>query len=407
MMSIAIIDAVKKETGAMLPASFLNDNPTVGDAKRALGKSEESTRTPAPVVALQSHPPPPIKKVREISPPPKPVKNEVPETSAPAPKPSVPKATSTSSAPIPEVVEAPKYSSNVVLLQGRPSSPLTPLFMICDGAGSATAYIHLPSFKTGLPVYALESPFLHCPEEYTVSIQEIALMFKTAIQKVQPHGPYMIGGWSAGAVYAYEATRLLLDEGETILGLLLLDMRVPKPFPDAMEPNMELLEQAGLITGIKRAGRSLGLMSEKLKQHLLSTVKALMVYDPKPMDLARRPANTFIIWAKIGMSEVIGKGMPLPIEEPEPEGNIMEDANTGLKSWFYAKRTEFGANGWDKLVGDVECHAIQADHFSMVAQPAVSSIGYCACGIILILFLRLQVKLTGALMQDAVAKFTK
>jgi thioesterase domain-containing protein len=116
-----------------------------------------------------------------------------------------------------------------------------------------------------------------------------------AIQKVQPHGPYMIGGWSAGAVYAYEVSRQLLDENEVVLGLILLDMHAPKPMPDALEPNMELLEQAGLVTGIKRAGRSLGYASEKLKQHLLSTVKALMVYDPQPMDPARRPGHTVII----------------------------------------------------------------------------------------------------------------
>ncbi|RFU33276.1 hypothetical protein B7463_g3074, partial [Scytalidium lignicola] len=394
LMSIAIIDAIKKHTGVVLPASFLNDNPTVADVKRALGKVEEPARIPSPVMAPQSSPPPPRKSSLKVSPapsvkiaepvvqdPPAPKKHEPIPKQKPAPKIEA-KIEVASNA---TVEKMPKYSSNVVLLQGRQSSGLTPLFMICDGAGSATAYIHLPSFPTNLPVYALESPFLHCPTEYNVSIEEIAIMFKAAIQKTQPHGPYMIGGWSAGAVYAYEVTRQLLDEGETILGLLLLDMRVPRPMPDALEPNMELLEQAGLITGIKRAGRSLGLMSEKLKQHLLSTVKALMVYEAKPMDPARRPHHTFIIWAKIGMSEVIGKGMGMP-EPEEPEGNIMEDENTGLKSWFYAKRKVFGPNGWDKLVGDVECHAIEADHFSMVTQPAV--------------------KLTGALMRQAVEKFT-
>ena len=50
----------------------------------------------------------------------------------------------------------------------------------------------------------------------------------------------------------------------------------------------------------------------------------------------------------------------------------MEDPNTGLKSWFYAKRSNFGANGWDKLVGDVDIHTIDGDHFSIVTPPHVS-----------------------------------
>ncbi|KAE9372741.1 putative polyketide synthase [Stipitochalara longipes BDJ] len=382
LMSIAIIDAIKKETGVVLPASFLNEYPTVADMKRKFEKTHDpmeaqTSASPTAPLAIGAPTSPPKTSVLDkesfIPPPPTPTVDEARDPAKPVVKTPIREA-SPKTKPVAAVTPeaGPKYSSNVVLLHGRPSSDQTPLFLIADGAGSATAYIHLPSLQTGLPVYALESPFLHCPNEYACSIEEIADIFKAAIHKTRPRGPYMIGGWSAGAVYAYEVSRRLLDEGEKILGLILLDMRVPRPMPDALEPNMELLEQAGLITGIKRAGRSLGTMSQKLKQHLLSTVKALMVFDPVPMHPARRPAHTVMIWAKIGMSEVIGSALPVA-DEPEPEGNIMEDANTGLKSWFYAKRRAFGPNGWDKLVGDVECHAVDADHFSMVAQPQVKT----------------------------------
>lgn len=395
LMSIAIIDAIKKQTGVMLQATFLTEFPTVADVKRELSKQEDEkittkkfTPKSSSVVATKpkssskKHTPPPTPKVEEVK------AAIVKETPAPEPKaapaPKVPKAApkakaapkvspATEQSLVAEAPSGPKYSSNVVLLQGRPASGQKALFMIADGAGSATAYIHFPQFKNGVPVYALESPFLHCPKEYNCTIEEVAVMYKNAILKTQPEGPYMIGGWSAGAVYAYEVTRQLLEAGEKIDGLILLDMRVPRPMPDALEPNMELLEQAGLITGIKRAGRSLGGFSETLKQHLLSTVKALMLYDPLPMDPARRPAHSVMIWAKIGMSEVVGKGQTA-IKEPEVEDdrNIMEDENTGLKAWFTAKRKVFGPNGWDKLLGDIECHAVDADHFSMVAQPQVS-----------------------------------
>jgi hypothetical protein len=56
------------------------------------------------------------------------------------------------------------------------------------------------------------------------------------------------------------------------------------------------------------------------------------------------------------------------------EGNPMED-DTGLGSWFYSRRDNFGPNGWDKLLGPVECRTIKADHFSMVTPPAVCPLG--------------------------------
>lgn len=394
LMSVAITDAIKKQTGIDVPAAFFSVHPTVGSVRKELLSQHETSlpeehleqsvaEKPAPVATE-----PPVQKdpIDNESKAAKPLKSEtkakvelaVPRESKAEPTPK--KSEDLRVEPAADKAEEPKYSSKVVFLQGRRSSNETPLFLITDGAGSATAYIHLPSFPSGLPIYALESPFLHCPQEYTVNIHEMAEMFVAAIRKTQPTGPYMIGGWSAGAVYAYESSRLLLDAGEKILGLILLDMRVPRPMPDALEPTMELLEQAGLITGIKRAGRSLAPMSQKLKEHLLSTVKQLMIYNPKAMEPSRRPAHTVIIWAKKGMSEVIGDGGALmggnANAEAEKGKNVMEDESTGLTSWFYAKRHAFGPNGWDKLVGEnLECHVVDADHFSMVTLPAVRQTG--------------------------------
>ena len=46
----------------------------------------------------------------------------------------------------------------------------------------------------------------------------------------QPHGPYWLGGWSAGAVTAYEAARRLREEGEEIALLAIVD----GPAPDSL-----------------------------------------------------------------------------------------------------------------------------------------------------------------------------
>ncbi len=105
-------------------------------------------------------------------------------------------------------------------------------------------------------------------------------MYWAGMRKFQLQSPYVISEWSAGAVSAYEVTRQLLGQNEKILGLILIDMRVPKPMPDELETTFNLIELAGLFTGINRSGQVQARASQKLKDDLVSTVKALTCYQP-------------------------------------------------------------------------------------------------------------------------------
>lgn len=379
LMSIAIVSAMKQRTGVEMPGSFFAEHPTVADVTNEFTTDDissfvsatqsprfgiykdddpaKSPNTPALIERLDSEAM--AKNDEGLS---------DPDSIDPSP-----------GKPIQTPIDLSAFKSRSVLVQGRAMSKAIPLFLVADGAGSAAAYIHLPPLPSGGKIYALESPFLSDPSKFAGSLEDIAGLYLTAIRKAQPEGPYILGGWSAGAVYAYEVSRQLLKQGETVLGLILIDMRVPKPMPDGVEPTMELIEEAGLVMGLARAGQAASTVPKVTKQHLLETVKTLMVYKPIAMDPLLRPAHTCLIWAKKGMKERqsgAGKGEP----EPEPEtmeennpyfGNIMEDPNTGLRSWFYATRTNFGPNGWDKLVGDVDIHTIDGDHFSIVTPPHV------------------------------------
>ena len=437
LMSIAIASAVKQKTGVELGAAFFNDNPRVQDVKNAfaapeqdeskpvtppsepvgqdsndstsegssptsdswelvltrntslgdfqtpnelgnskgtegisakLGNSPTAQQTTGPVVTK-----PPIEPVK--------------------PKPKAVESTKSTKQHVNPITPNSKPTSNAVLIRGRPSSTATPLFLIADGAGSATAYIHIPELATGNRIYAIESPFLQNPSAYNCTVEEVCTIYLSAIRRVSPNGPYLIGGWSAGAVYAYEVARQLLHKhNQRVQGLILVDMRVPRRMSDAMEPSKELVESAGIFKGIERDGRLASSFSERLKQHLVRTVAALINYDPVPMEKGRRPANNFVIWAQKGLSE---KRDEIPLEnlkeadeapgeldesqqswwggkKDENGANAMDQQETGLKSWFYNKRSAFGPNGWDKMVGEIECHVIEdADHFEVVVPPKV------------------------------------
>ena len=414
LMSIAITSAVRKKTGVEVGASFFTDHPTVADVKSHFEEPEPAL---AEQFATSPEPPPWPSSVDSAASGPysgsttPSTSHETVNTGHTSPgqmpastPPSIRNSDLTSACdtkigdspsirsqfpkPRSDSVEEPpkvnghgpkQYASNAVLIRGRASSKEPPLFLVTDGAGSATAYIHFPALTTGNRIVALESPFLHEPNSYSCTAEEASALYLAAIRKISPHGPYLIGGWSAGAIYAYEVVRQLLALDETVLGLFIIDMQVLRRMPDALEPSRALVQSAGVFTGIERSGQAKSSAAERLKDHLVRTVGALVNYEPVPLETCRRPKKTFVIWAQRGLSESKQKSrVKLDDQEDKtqktaPEkSNVMEDADTGIKSWFYARRSAFGANGWDRLVGDVECHVVEdADHFSMVVPPKV------------------------------------
>ncbi len=52
---------------------------------------------------------------------------------------------------------------------------------------------------------------------------QVAQRLVAALRTVQPHGPYYLGGWCRWGVMAYAAARQLIDEGEEVALLILLD----------------------------------------------------------------------------------------------------------------------------------------------------------------------------------------
>ena len=324
LMSIAVLTAVKDRTGTMLPISFFQDHPTIAEARKALAGAPEPLLLAAPVTVRSAK------------------------------------------------SDEPKYTSRSVFLQGHLRSNLIPLFLIADGAGSAASYINLPPFKSKIPIYALESPFLQCPLEYSYTFEEVATIYVDEICRLYPTGPVILGGWSLGGMHAFEVGRQLIALGRQIKGLIMIDSPCPKPL-QMPDPTIELMEQTGMFIGMKRAGQAKETpMPLTTKQHLVGCVKALKVYDPVPMLQGQQPEHKFIIWAKEGVFEKMSEEVEAAAkvewaEEPETEGWV------GLrKDWLTSPRTSFGPNGWDRLVGDgVDCVAIDGDHFSIMNVPAV------------------------------------
>lgn len=198
-----------------------------------------------------------------------------------------------------------------------------------------------------------------------------------------PEGPYLIGGWSAGGIYAYEICYQLAQQGEIITALIIIDMAITRPVQGACEVDMALLEQTGVLTGVNCTSHSLSDPADMRKFHIAATVRAVAQYNPLPFPKGKEPLHTHVIWATKSLdSKEHHENIPDSAAGCSAYGNqasrqmTLSDYAAWLKSLLHAKRTHFGTDGWERLLGDgIQVATVEGDHFSIVKPPHVEQLG--------------------------------
>jgi len=116
--------------------------------------------------------------------------------------------------------------TSLVEVQTHGSRP--PLFLVHGAAGGMFwGYVNLSRhLGAEQPVYGFKSRGLDGREELG-SIEEMAAQYTKDLRKVQPHGPYFLGGYCFGGNVAYEMARQLNAQGEKVALLALLECAPP------------------------------------------------------------------------------------------------------------------------------------------------------------------------------------
>lgn len=100
-----------------------------------------------------------------------------------------------------------------------------PIFFMHPIGGGIVCYARLARrLGADRPVYALAAYEVDDPHE---KLETMAAAYIEEMLAVQPHGPYLLGGWSFGAFVALEVARQLSGRGEEIGLLAILDSEAP------------------------------------------------------------------------------------------------------------------------------------------------------------------------------------
>jgi len=124
-----------------------------------------------------------------------------------------------------EVIRADGWTphwSVLVPMQGHGNKP--PLFLVHGLTGNVLSFYglrhHIPDDQ---PVYGIQAYGLNSGHASLLSIPEMAAHYVREIRLFQPHGPYYLGGFSAGGLLAYEMAVQFSAAGEQVAFLALFD----------------------------------------------------------------------------------------------------------------------------------------------------------------------------------------
>jgi iron transport multicopper oxidase len=266
----------------------------------------------------------------------------------------------------PADLKSPEAKSILLQRRSNPASSKT-LFLFPDGSGSPASYAGLGQLHADFDVYGLICPFVNDPDRYTNGIEDVVKIYLSTIRRNTPSGPYHLGGWSVGGVLAYEASKQLIDAGERVHDLVLID----SPCPTVLEPMstslIEFLSSLGVLGQTQTDGSALSDSKRRLLlDHFDATVKNLGVYDParSPVSVGSSP-RTSIIWAQEGVCD----GLNDPRRKANP--SLAADATA---SWILDQRTDSSPRGWESLLSttNISSFSVPGNHFSMMQPPNVS-----------------------------------
>ncbi|ATY66936.1 Beta-ketoacyl synthase [Cordyceps militaris] len=326
LLSLTIADSLTEALGAEVSSSLLLESKTLKDLEARLGKV--LGRNTAELFGRSD--------VGALAPP----ASFVPPAKA----------------AVDQIVSSPPHATSIILQRATTPVASRVLFLLPDGSGSAASYALIAKLEPSVKVYGLNCPWRTTPEEMTrlgVTTTQVVAKFVAEIRRLQPHGPYYLGGWSAGGIFAFEATRELMAAGEVVEKLLLLDAPNPIGLENPPPKMFDFFQSAGVF-GKMTGGKT---VPKWLRHHFDAVVIMLDGYAPRPLPNA---PPTLVIYARDG----ICKGPDAPQMETAPD-----DAREML--WLLHDRTDFSAAGWVTLLGHgrTSVHVLSdVNHFTMMDE---------------------------------------
>ena len=239
--------------------------------------------------------------------------------------------------------------TTLVTIQPKGTRP--PFFCVHGGAGSTLFLQQLASeLGTEQPFYGIEPEGMDGKAFERPTVEEMASHYLAEIRKVQPSGPYYIGGYCFGGLVAFEMAQLLRQRGEEV-GVVALFSAALRYNHSVFPTEIRKADRAPLVSRLRRALlspiKTLRNLAESLYWRVVptfrkATYRALFFVGRRVPPTMR----AMYVTQSLGAAELRYRPKPYP----------------GVITLFHGQEAmEFGPNlGWDGLAGEFQ-HCIIGD----------------------------------------------
>jgi thioesterase domain-containing protein len=265
------------------------------------------------------------------------------------------------------------HPTTLVEIQGGDRTR-TPFFTVHAAGGNVLSYYALATYLgRERAVYALQAPGLEGEEgEIFTRLEDLAASHVRAVRSAQPHGPYLLGGWSAGGTVAFEMAQQLRRVGEEVLLVALMDTYAPKTGDDLDEMRM-LLWQAyrfKLSMGLEELAR-FTTYAEQLDYVLMRARAAGLIPEEVDQEQAHRLLDT-----ELRILRAMLNYRPAVLDARLAYFRCLEGTDFGDFAELFPGINEIDhADAWrDYTMEPMTIHDIPGHHQAMMEEPGVRSL---------------------------------
>ncbi|MCP4861744.1 MAG: SDR family NAD(P)-dependent oxidoreductase [Planctomycetes bacterium] len=247
-----------------------------------------------------------------------------------------------------------------------------PFFLVAGMFGNVLNLRHLAThLGEDQPVYAIQARGLHGDDRPHRRFEDMARDYLEEVRKIQPQGPYLIGGFSGGGLSAFEMAQQLHAAGEETAALIMLDTPIPQP------PSANLLERVFIqLARIRRGGL----------KHILQWPQKRIAWEFEKRRLAQSADEEALAPAEF-RSELIREGFEEALQtyQIRPYRGRLTIFRPPLDRTFVLpggrladeyREIQDPNNHWDPYAPDgIDCFEVPGDHDSMVLEPHVRVLG--------------------------------
>ncbi|MFR0357449.1 amino acid adenylation domain-containing protein [Streptomyces sediminimaris] len=266
------------------------------------------------------------------------------------------------------------------LVPVRPEGTRRPLFLVHPMGGNVLCYLpfarHLPADQ---PLHALQAAGADPGVEPLRSVPALAASYVAALRRVQPRGPYTIGGWSFGGLVAFEMARRLTAAGEEVADLVVLDTVAAAPGARTRQGDdrllgwffWELLLTLGGPSPRTELPATAGTTEERFAHMADIATRSGVLPAGSSASVMRRLFRVYEAnWAAALDYRPPASDTPLTlIRAADPLPEVLRSMHDAVGS-----RHRDPANGWRLLTHRVDVVGVPGDHLSIMKEPHVEHV---------------------------------